>query len=41
VQRYNRWADPPAAALRSAMEGRLLDKIVDTRARHVRQAAIA
>ena len=41
VQRYNRWADPGAAALRGEMEGRLLDKIVDTQARHVRQVAIA
>ena len=41
VQRYNRWADPGAAALRGEMEGRLLDKIVDTQARHVRQVAVA
>ena len=41
VQRYNRWADPAAAALRGEMEGRLLDKIVDTQARHVRQVAVA
>lgn len=41
VQRYNRWADPAAADLRGEMEGRLLDKIVDTQARHLRQVAIA
>ena len=41
VQRYNRWADPGAAALRGEMEGRMLDKIVDTQARHVRQVAVA
>ena len=41
VQRFNRWADPGAAALRAEMEGRLLDKIVDTQARHVRQVAVA
>ena len=41
VQRYNRWADPGAAAQRGEMEGRLLDKIVDTQARHVRQVAVA
>ena len=41
VQRYNRWADPEAAALRREMEGRLLEKIVDTQARHLRQVAVA
>ena len=41
VQRYNRWADPGSAVLRREMEGRLLEKIVDTRARHLRQVAVA
>ena len=41
VQRYNRWADPGAAALRREMEGRLLEQIVDTQARHLRQVAVA
>ena len=41
VQRYNRWADPGAAALRREMEGRLLEKIVESQARHRRQVAVA
>ena len=41
VQRYNRWGDPGAAALRREMEGRLLEKIVDSQARHLRQVAVA
>ena len=41
VQRYNRWADPGSAVLRREMEGRLLEKIVDTQARHLRQVAVA